>query len=301
MSVNKAPKGKLVIIGGAEDKGDEYQPEIRNKNKAFEQFEILKELIPPRNGQEHTMEIITTASSEPDEVTRMYRNAFRRIGFDRVGFMHIDNDHRNRNPGFVDRVKKAHTVMFAGGDQFRLATIIGGTDVLEVIKSRYRDDANFVVAGTSAGAMASSTIMIYEGETNEAILKGAVKISSGLGIIDRCLIDTHFIKRGRFGRLAQAVVMNPACIGIGLGEDTALIISKGNIAECRGSGMVIIIDGKKIGHTNIPFAEEGKPICIENLRVHVLSKGNCFKLNERRFVPSKADMRKEKDQELFIS
>ncbi len=136
--------------------------------------------------------------------------------------------------------------------------------------------------------------MMFEGENNEALLKGGVKISSGLGFVDGCLIDTHFVKRGRFGRLAEAVVMNPTCIGIGLGEDTALLIKKGKDARCLGSGMVIIIDGNDVGHTNIAYAPVDSPLCIENLRVHVLCKGSGYNLEKRKFVPSIEDLKEEK-------
>lgn len=293
--LQKVPKGKLVIIGGAEDKGEDCGPEIKSKNREFEQLEILKELLPPKSKEKHTIEIITTASNEPDEVSKTYQNAFKKAGFQQTRFMHMNNNHESSNPLFLKRIKKAHAVLFSGGDQFRLATIVGNTDVLNAIIERYYEDPDFIIAGTSAGAMAAATLMIYEAENNEALLKGSVKISSGLGFIDHCIIDTHFIKRGRFGRLAQAVVMNPTCIGIGLGEDTALIIKKGNEAECRGSGMVVIIDGKNIRHSNIPFVEEGTPLCIENLKVHILAKRNGFLLREREFIPSKFDLKLEKE------
>ncbi len=287
MSVN-IPKGKLLIIGGAEDKSNTQDVEIIDRNRNFKPLEILSELIPAQNNKR--IEIITTASSEPDEIAKMYKEAFLKVGFTNVHFIHIYNNVEANDPVFVNRVKKAHTVFFSGGDQFRLATILGNTDILDAIKHRYYNDNHFIVAGTSAGAMAAASLMIYEGETNEALLGGDVKVSSGMGFINGCIIDTHFVKRGRFGRLSHAIVMNPTCIGIGIGEDTALIITKGNKAECRGSGMVIIIDGADIRHTNIAYADEGYPLNIENLTVHILSHGTNFLLKERKFVPSKSDM-----------
>jgi cyanophycinase len=143
--------------------------------------------------------------------------------------------------------------------------------------------------------MAASELMIYEGAQHEAMLQGSVRMSSGLRFISGCIIDTHFIKRGRFERLAQSLVMNPTCIGIGLGEDTALLIKEGNKAECKGSGMVIIIDGKDIGHTNVAYAEENIPLSIEGLRVHILSRGTKFLLHERQFVPSDEDLELERE------
>jgi len=135
-------------------------------------------------------------------------------------------------------------------------------------------DEGFIVAGTSAGAMVMSEIMICGGGTGEALLGADLHTASGLGLLSNCIIDTHFIKRGRFSRLAHAIVINPANLGIGLGEDTALIIHNGNEAECRGSGMVVLIDGANIEQTNISEAEEDSPVYVENLKVHLLTE-NC--------------------------
>jgi len=291
--LRKTPKGKLIIIGGAEDKGSIEHPDISGKNTNYEPAEILKHLLPPKQSLKKTIEIITTASGEPDSISQRYKEAFHSLGFKHVGFINMGNNYDASNPIFVGRIKKAHSVLFSGGDQFRLSTILGNTDVLKAVHERYFNDASFIVAGTSAGAAAAATLMMYEGENNEAILKGTVKISSGLGFIDGCIIDTHFTKRGRFGRLAQAIVMNPTCVGIGLGEDTALIITKGKEACCIGSGMAVIIDGQCIGHTNMAYAEAGEPVCIEKLQVHILCKGSSFQFEERKFVPSKRDMKIE--------
>ncbi|MCW3102873.1 MAG: cyanophycinase [Bacteroidetes bacterium] len=289
----KIPKGTLILIGGAEDKGDGSS---NQKNREYERFEILSELLPKKDShKKKRLEIITTASRVPVEVNEMYRDAFKKIGFKEVGFINMINNPEADDPKLVKRINDAHAVLFSGGDQFRLATILGSSDVIDAIKEKYFNDPEFIVAGTSAGAMAMSVLMLYEGENNEAMLSQTVKFSSGLGFIEGCIIDTHFIKRGRFGRLAQSIIMNPACIGIGLGEDTALVIKKGNEAECKGSGMVIIIDGKDVGHTNIAYARQYAPLCIENLRVHILSKGNGYTLRERRFVPSKSDLQEEQE------
>ena len=143
---------------------------------------------------------------------------------------------------------------------------------------------DFVIAGTSAGAMAMSNTMIYEGNPFHSHLKGEVKITTALRFIDEVIFDSHFEKRGRFGRLAQAVASNPGCIGVGLGEDTAMIVTKGDDMEAIGSGLNVIIDGHDINHTNIADIPEGNPISIENLRVHFCSRGNGYIISERRFV-----------------
>lgn len=281
------PKGKLLIIGGAEDKGEtDSSPAIKARNKEFKHYEILSELAPATKGKKRCIEVITTASEQPLEMSRVYRQSFEKAGFPYMGHIHVEKKEEAQDPDLIKRIENAHAVLFTGGNQFRLSTILGGSRLIEAIHERYMEDKNFIVAGTSAGAMVMSRLMIYHGTPHEALLKGEVKISSGFGLIDNCIIDTHFIKRGRFGRLAQAVVMNPTCTGIGLGEDTALVIKKGNIAICRGSGMVIVIDGKEIGHTNISYVEEDMPICVEHLKVHILVKGNGFLLRERKFIPA---------------
>jgi len=154
---------------------------------------------------------------------------------------------------------------------------------LKTIIQRYQKE-KFVVAGTSAGAMAMSRTMIYEGSSSRAHLKGEVKTTTGLGFMDNVIFDSHFEKRGRFGRLAQVVAANPSCIGIGLGEDTGMLITLGNRMEAIGSGLVIIIDGHEISHTNIADIPAGNPMSVENLRVHFCAKGNGYLVKERKFI-----------------
>ena len=132
--------------------------------------------------------------------------------------------------------------------------------------------------------MAMSNTMIYEGNATKAHLKGEVKITTGLGFMYDVIFDSHFEKRGRFSRLAQAVAANPSCIGIGLGEDTAMLITASNRMEAIGSGMVIIVDGHDIKHSNIADIPEGNPISIENLKVHFCEKGNGYLVRERQFI-----------------
>jgi cyanophycinase len=132
--------------------------------------------------------------------------------------------------------------------------------------------------------MAMSNTMIYEGNATRAHLKGEVKVTTGLGFIDNVIIDSHFEKRGRFGRLAQVVASNPSCIGIGLGEDTGMLITGGNKMEAIGSGLVMIIDGHGIKHSNIADIPEGNPISVENIVVHFCEKGNGFIISDRQFL-----------------
>ena len=277
------PKGKLIAVGGAEDKGTDLEKgEIFRNNLNFFELGILRRIVDEAGGIDCRIEVITTASTIPYEVGNNYLNAFGKIGCTNVGVMHIRNRQEVNDEEYLKRIEKCDAVMMTGGNQLRLSATFGGTTFLRAILNRYESE-NFVVAGTSAGAMAMSNTMIYEGNAIRAHLKGEVKITTGLGFIDDVIIDSHFEKRGRFGRLSQAVATNPQCIGIGLGEDTGMLITEGNKMEAIGSGLVMIIDGHEIRHSNIADIPDGNPISIENIKVHFCEKGNGFYLRERRF------------------
>ncbi len=275
------PKGKLLIIGGAEDKVD-APPDMIDQMNEFTRYEILSELL--TCSQNRKIEIVTTGSEVPDEVKKMYQKVFHEMGYTNLGFLPITERNEARKKSYLARAEEAAVIFFSGGDQFRLSTILGGTPFVDIIKQRYQDDSEFVVAGTSAGAMTMSSVMISQGDLTEALIYRNLMTSAGFGLLPTCIIDTHFIKRGRFGRLAHAIIMNPGKLGIGLGEDTALIIKKGSEAECRGSGMVVIIDGRNIGQTNITTVKEGEGVYVENLKVHLLVKGCKFSINSRKLA-----------------
>ena len=279
------PQGKLMPIGGSEDKGiEEDKSEFYRSNLNFIGLGILRRIVEEAGGTDARIEVITTASTIPYEVGENYLDAFGKLGCLRVNVMHIRNRQDASSPEFIERLKNCHAVMFSGGNQLRLSATFGGTEFLKILLRRYENEAGFLIAGTSAGAMAMSNTMIYEGNAARAHLKGEVKITTGLGFIDDVIIDSHFEKRGRFGRLAQAVASNPACIGIGLSEDTGLLITAGNKMEAIGSGLVVMVDGHDIGHSNIADIPDGNPISVENLKVHFCAKGNGYLLDERRFV-----------------
>jgi cyanophycinase len=234
-------------------------------------------------GVDSHIEVITTASEIPEEVGQNYVDAFKRLGCSNVGVIHVKNREDAQKSEYLERIRQADGVMMTGGNQMRLTMIYGGTEFLEILHDRYMNEA-FVIAGTSAGAMAMSNTMIYEGASHEALLKGKVKITTGLAFMKDVIIDSHFVKRGRFGRLAQVVCSNPACIGIGLGEDTGVLVRNGNELETIGSGLVLIFDGHEIKYSNIADIEDGMPVSIEHLVVHVLAKGNQYFLKERKFL-----------------
>lgn len=281
----QSAKGKLLAIGGAEDKGTNLETgEIHRNNLNFFELGILRRVVEETGGTSTRIEVITTASMIPHEVGDNYLNAFGKIGCTDIGVMHIRNREDANNEEYLERIANCNAVMFSGGNQLRLTSIFGGTRFLDVIFKRYREEAGFLVAGTSAGAMAMSKTMIYEGNATRAHLKGEVKITTGLGFINDVIIDSHFEKRGRFGRLAQAIAANPACIGIGLGEDTGMLITGGGMMEAIGSGLVMILDGHDIRHSNIADIPDGNPISLENLKVHFCEKGNGYLLKERLFI-----------------
>ncbi|MEQ1677752.1 MAG: cyanophycinase [Chitinophagaceae bacterium] len=283
------PKGKLIAIGGAEHKGTDLETDgLHRYNLNFFELGILRRVVEEAGGIAARIEVITTASMIPYEVGENYLNAFGKIGCTNIGLMHIRTRQDAMDPEYIERIRHCDAVMFTGGNQLRLSATDGGTEFLTILKRRYKEE-NFLVAGTSAGAMAMSNTMIYEGNAARAHLKGEVKITTGLGFLSNVIIDSHFEKRGRFGRLAQAVASNPGCIGIGLGEDTGMLITDGNKMEAIGSGLVVIIDGHDILHSNIADIPDGNPISIENLKVHFCEKGNGYLVKERKYLPEASD------------
>jgi cyanophycinase len=274
-------QGKLVIIGGAVDKGSFTETDLdKNATKNLNFFEagILKRIIEESKYKaESRIEVITTASKIPREIGPEYVKALSYLGANNVDVLNIERREQAMEPEVLARLKAADVVMFTGGDQLRLTSILGGTPFHDLLLDKYQND-DFIYAGTSAGAAAASNNMIYQGSSSEALLKGEVKITSGLGLIDGVVIDTHFVQRGRIGRLFQAVVGNPKTLGIGLGEDTGLLITN-NKMEAIGSGLVILVDGREIKDTNLTQVELGHPISINHLVTHVLSMNDTFDLD----------------------
>ena len=259
----------LVAIGGNEDKDKD--------------LDVLKQTVLLHNKNGPCIELITTASSMPKESGASYIAAFEKIGVMNVKIMDIGKREQTGNPEYIERLKAADVIFFTGGDQLRITSILGGTPVLETIKSRYFNE-KCVIAGTSAGASAMSEIMIYEGEICEALCKGKVQLTSGIGLIKNVVIDSHFIKRGRFSRLMSIVTTNPGNIGLGLGEDTGVVIRKGHLLESIGNGLTVIFDGQHIQYTNISDIQIGDGIAVENISVHTLVKDHGYNLLTRKFI-----------------
>lgn len=274
-------KGKLIIIGGAVDKGSftetDFDTNVANNLNFFETGILKRILSEAKHGKESRFEVITTASKIPREIGPEYQRALQYLGATNVDVMHLDKREMAMSGEMIDRLKAADVVMFTGGDQLRLSSILGGTAFHDLLLEKYHNE-DFIYAGTSAGAAAASQSMIYQGSSSEALLKGEVKITSGLGLIDGVVIDTHFVQRGRIGRLFQAVVGNPKILGVGLGEDTGLLIRNNTEMEAIGSGLVILVDGREIKDTNLTQVELGQPISINHLVTHVMSKYDTYDL-----------------------
>jgi cyanophycinase len=274
--------GKLIIIGGAVDKGSFTETDFDKsaaKNLNFFETGILKRIIDESKHKERSrIEVVTTASKIPKEIGPEYVKALSYLEANNVDVLDIVRREQANEPEILERLKAADVVIFTGGDQLRLTSILGGTPFHDILLEKYKNE-DFIYAGTSAGAAAASNNMIYQGSSSEALLKGEVKITSGLGLIADVIIDTHFVQRGRIGRLFQAVVGNPKVLGIGLGEDTGLLITNGRQMEAIGSGLVILVDGREIKDTNLTQIELGQPISINHLVTHVMSKFDTFNLD----------------------
>lgn len=279
------PKGKLIIIGGSVDKGSfsEDANDVPKKLKFFEQGILNRIIKESAKNTSSKIEIITTASNIPDEVGQEYVNAFHNLNVLDVDVLHIKTREEANSAEIVERLKNADIVMFTGGDQLRLSSIIGGTTFHHLLLDKYENES-FIISGTSAGAAASSNNMIYQGSSTGALLKGEVKITGGLGFINNVIIDTHFVQRGRIGRLMYACASNPINLGIGLGEDTGLLITEGRKMEAVGSGLVILVDATQMKDTNLTDIDMGAPVSIENLVVHVMAFGDHYDLRAKKLT-----------------
>lgn len=263
------PKGILIPIGGGEDKE--------------ESKDVLCRIISETGKSDPHICLITLATGHPEEVAEIYQKAFKALDITTISVIHfltrMDADSQEN----LQKIKDCDLVMFSGGNQLKLSSLLGGTGLLALIKERYFDEEQFVVAGTSAGAAAMSNTMIIAGKSQESLIKGSLELTNGLDLINRVFIDTHFTQRGRIGRLIQTVTCNPGILGLGLGEDTSAVIKNGEMEVC-GSGLVIIVDGRSIEYTDLTDIKDGEPITVEGIKLHVLGCGKKFIIPERRIL-----------------
>jgi cyanophycinase len=279
------PKGKLVIIGGSVDRGSfsESETDLKRSLKFFEKGILKRITTESVKNSESRIEIITTASSIPEEVGEEYVKAFAQLQVSNVGVLNIKTREEANSEEYLERLRNANVVMFTGGDQLRLTAIFGGTTFHHLLLDKYQNE-DFLISGTSAGAAASSNNMIYQGSSSEALHKGEVKITGGLGFINNVIIDTHFVQRGRIGRLLYACASNPINLGVGLGEDAGLLITDGTNMEAVGSGLIMLVDATQMRHTSMSDVEMGAPVSIDNLIVHVMALGDHYDLKNKKLT-----------------
>lgn len=281
-----AVKGKLIIVGGAEDKGDDSE-KYKDSDLAIDDYYdngILRKIVDESAKKEKSrIEIITTASTVPEEIGDDYQKAFARLDANNTGIINITTREEAHNEEFLKRLKAADAVMVTGGDQMRLTSILGGTPFLSILQEKYQKE-NFVYAGSSAGAAAASNNMVFQGTSEVSLFKGKVRVTSGLGLINNVVVDTHFVTRGRIGRLLQIVVANPRLLGIGLEENAALLITNETKMEAIGPGMVMLVDGRCIIDSNFNDIDDGEAISIENVTIHVMSKYDVYDLKKHKLT-----------------
>lgn len=270
-------KGILIPIGGNEDKGKELS---ESYTLDFVESGILSNVVRESGGTSSKIIIIPTASSIQQEVGENYIHAFAKLGCRNVKVLYINSVEEAENSTNIKALEEAACVMFSGGDQSKIVQHIGNTKFHKILLDRYKNE-HFVIAGTSAGAMAMSLDMIASGNITESLLRGAVKFKRGMGFVPELIIDSHFIKRGRFGRLTEAVAAFPKHIGVGLSEDTGIVIKNGCFTVI-GSGMVIIFDANKTTHNNRSILDDNLPLSLTNLKVHVLACGDKYDIKARK-------------------
>jgi cyanophycinase len=259
--------GHLLIIGGAEDK--------------LRQRQILSRFVSLAGGADARLAVISTASSLGDEATDLYRSLFHQLGVPDVrGLRPLSRDEAN-DAELYGQVADATGIFMTGGNQLRLASVIGGTQLGRVIAERHRHGV--IVAGTSAGASAISTHMVAFGTGGATPKQRMTQMSAGLGLLPGVIIDQHFEQRNRIGRLLALVAQSPALLGIGIDEDTAALVSATGVLEVIGKGSVTILDPGRI-QTDAYEVKRHRPMMISGVVLHSLPSGYRFDIRKRRLL-----------------
>jgi cyanophycinase len=257
-------RGWIVPIGGAENKENDRH--------------ILERFVRVSGGADADVVVIPTASRMHETGPR-YEQLFAQLGAARVTVMDFDTRRDCQEPGRLRRLEEASGIFFTGGNQLRLTTLLGGTPVAKLIRTR--NARGVTVGGTSAGASILSEHMIAFGDEGASVISGSVRLAPGLGLTNRFIIDQHFRQRDRLGRLLTALAYNPFAVGIGLDEDTAAFIGPDETVEVEGSGGVTIVDAADVSYSSIDAIAEGQPVCMLGLRLHILVAGATFNLHTR--------------------
>jgi cyanophycinase len=272
-SVRRVCQGAVLPIGGAEDKdgdGDEA---------------VLMRFFDLAGGKRARIAVIPTASEEPEESGQRYVEVFGKMGAKAVDVLRIETrEDANADPA-LEVLRGASGIFITGGDQARLVSLLAGTLVMECV--RLRNAEGVVVAGTSAGASILASHMLVGGtglagnSNSAAARKGMVELVAGFGLLQDVIVDQHFSQRGRMGRLLSAYAANPGLLGVGLDEDTAVLIDREGMLEVLGTGMVTIVDGRNA--TSDYFEREvGEVLTVADSHLFVLGPGRRFDLDIRR-------------------
>jgi cyanophycinase len=262
-------KGPLIIIGGHEDKEGE-----RVILRAVARFLKGGRLV-----------VATVASHQPEGYFTSYKDAFSALGVTDLVELYVEERAEAQDEEKLRIFDGAAGVFFSGGDQLRISSQLGDTPVERRVREIH--EAGGVIAGTSAGASVMSDTMLVKGSSRETHRIGDLHLAPGLGLVRDVIIDQHFAERGRIGRLLGAVAQNPRELGIGIDEDTAIIL-RGHRFEVIGSGGVYVVDGGGVTHSNIAEAEADRALSIHDVRLHVLCQGDVFDLHDRRPTTAEA-------------
>lgn len=259
-------RGLLIAIGGAEDK----------KLKKL----VLSHVAEIFGAEQARIAIITTASPQPDDVFKMYRSIFSGMGVEAIKKIDVTSREQANAPKVAALIDDVTGIFITGGNQVRLSSILGGTKLVEKISEKYLEGTS--LAGTSAGASIMSQHMIAFGRNGATPNLRKLQLAPGFGFIDSIIIDQHFKERDRIGRLKTAIVLNPRLIGIGIDENTAIIIRQDDMFEVIGTGGVTVVDGSKIEYTDVHKIKRHNPITVTGLVMHVLGQEYVFDLKTRK-------------------
>jgi len=261
-------RGYIVPVGGAEDKvGD---------------VAILRRFVEVSGGKGARIVIIPTASRQADTGKR-YEKLFKSIGVEEARALPFAERADASRDEWLKMLDAASGIFFTGGSQLRISTTLGGTPVAKAV--RRMNARGVAVGGTSAGAAVLSEHMIASGEEGSTPKVGMATLAPGLGLSNRVIIDQHFRQRDRLGRLLTALAYNPFAVGVGLDEDTAAFIDPDRRIEVVGTGAITLVDVSALGHSSVATTDDGKPICMTNIRVHVLTHGATYDLETREASP----------------
>src|SRR5215212_1587405 len=257
-------RGRLVAVGGAEDKEGDCV--------------ILKEFVRLAGKAKARVVVMTVATDEPEESGAEYKKVFKKLGVDDVQAVDVSTRQDVHDEKALKIIEHATGIFFTGGDQIHITSLMGGTEMQELIRRKYEEGA--VLGGTSAGAAMMSNSMIIRGESNCNPRFGGMEIGPGMDFLPDTMIDTHCSQRGRIGRLLTAIAHYPQDIGFGIDENTALVVNDHQL-EVLGENSVTVIDAGGITYTNLPDLERNQALTLHGVQIHVLSEGHKFDLEKR--------------------